>query len=106
MQAERQRGAVGHTVNAPLRTRGLRPPWRPGESGNPKGKNASDSKAAFERCVLQLLAERGPDLASVLLSKAMTNSAFMGLLLVRIWPAGSLPRPAAGAPDQSRRPPA
>jgi len=80
--------------------------FQKGVSGNPKGKNASDSKAAFERCVLQLLAERGPDLASVLLSKAMTNSAFMGLLLVRIWPAGSLPRPAAGAPDQSRRPPA
>ena len=61
--------------------------FQKGVSGNPKGRNGSDSKAAFERCVLQLLAERGPDLAAVLVSRAMEDASFMGLLLARIWPA-------------------
>ena len=58
-----------------------------GVSGNPKGRNASDGKRDFERAVLRLLHEKGERLAAVLLEKAMTDSAFMGLLLARIWPA-------------------
>jgi len=60
--------------------------FQKGKSGNPKGKNGSDARREFERCVLRLLHEKGEALAEALLEKAMTDARFMALVLDRVMP--------------------
>ena len=61
--------------------------WRPGQSGNPSGKNQWAERRDFEAAVRQLLRERGDELALVMFEKAKTDSRFAMLHLERIWPA-------------------
>lgn len=78
-------GAVQPTVETPSRYRGLRPPWKPGESGNPNGRPSH--RRLFEEALARSVTERADEIVKALVANAIEgDSGMMKALLDRLMP--------------------
>jgi len=85
MSEETTEPTVGDTVNAPSRTRGLRPPWKPGQSGNPKGRHSYRQR--FEAAFGIAIESRADQIIAALTRIAEEGDPkMMQLILERVLP--------------------
>lgn len=71
------------TAPAPSRTRGLRPPWKPGQSGNPKGKTSH--RTIFEQALARAVTRNADEIVEALVRRAVDgNARMMTALLDRL----------------------
>lgn len=89
---------VRRTGRAPGRAN-LRPPWKPGQSGNPKGRTSH--RRLFEEALGRAVTERAEELVEALVSRAIAGDVgMMRALLDRLVPRIDRHELAADAPTR------
>jgi len=87
MMGEEPERPVSGTVEAPGR-RNLRPPWKKGQSGNPKGNSsAAEARRRFDEALTNAVLKQHPELIARLVGDALAgNEQQMRTLINKIVP--------------------